>query len=136
MVFRVVDRLFVVVYGASDPSDAEWRSYLSAVRAHGVERTMQLVFTPGGAPSARQRQELERIIAGRSVPVAVVATSLRVRAAVALLSWLTPSIRVFAPARLREAIGYLDMPASRTELIMRVLADLRAQEERRARASA
>jgi hypothetical protein len=133
---KVVDRLFIVVYGASDPTDEEWRGYLDLVEHHGVERTMQLVATDGGEPTSAQRRELNHLLGGRAVPVAVVSGSARVRGTVTALSWFNRRIKAFPPSGLRDALAYLEIPASRTELIEREIDNLRRELGQGRRASA
>jgi hypothetical protein len=133
---KVVDRLFIVVYGAGDPTDDEWQEYLTLVRRHGVDRTMQLVFTEGGEPTSAQRRLLNELLAGRPVPVAVVSASARVRGTVTALSWFNRTIRAFPPQGLRDALDYLEIPVSRMDLIQREVACLRAELAQGRRASA
>ena len=122
---RVIDRLFLVVLGVDPPTNDEWCDYLAAVERHGIDRTMQLIYTDGGAPDANQRHCLEEIIRGRLVPVAVVSPSARIRALVTAMSWFNRKIRAFPPSSFRDAIGYLEIPLSRVELIEAALAELR-----------
>ena len=117
----VIDRLFVVVYGTADPTYPEWGSYLDLVKQHGIDRTMQLIVTDGGEPNPIQRRQLEELLAGRTVPVAVISGSLRVRATVTALSWLNRKIMAFPPAGLSDALGYLEIPPSRTALIVQTI---------------
>jgi len=133
---KIIDRLFIVVYGASDPTDEEWGGYLELVERHGVERTMQLICTDGGEPSSVQRRRLNLLLAGRTVPVAVVSGSARVRGTVTALSWFNRKIKAFPPSGLREAIAYLEIPATRTELIEREIIKLRGELGQGRRASA
>ncbi len=134
MAVKVVDRLFLVAYGTADPTDEEWDAYLDLVKHDGIERTMQLIYTDGGEPSAPQRQVLNELLRGRSVPVAVVSGSIRVRATVTALSWFNRKIRAFPPSALRDAIAYLEIPISRTDLIEHELRQLRLdlKQERKA----
>lgn len=122
---KVVDRLFIVVYGAKDPTDDEWRDYLALVRRHGIDRTMQLIFTDGAKPTSAQYGTLNDLLGGRNVPVAVVSASARVRGTVTALSWFNRQIRAFPPQGFRDALDYLEIPASRIELIEREVARLR-----------
>jgi len=133
---KVIDRLFLVVYGTADPSDEEWDAYLGLVKHHGIDRTMQLICTDGGEPSAPQRKVLNEVLGGRTVPVAVVSSSVRVRGTVTALSWFNRKIRAFPPTALREAIAYLEIPASRIDLIERELEKLRLELGQGRRASA
>ena len=133
---KVIDRLFLVVYGTADPSDEEWDAYLGLVKHHGIDRTMQLICTDGGEPSAPQRKVLNEVLGGRPVPVAVVSSSVRVRGTVTALSWFNRRIRAFPPTGLHEAIAYLEIPASRIDLIERELEKLRRELGQGRRASA
>jgi hypothetical protein len=133
---KVVDRLFVVVYGTAAPSDAEWDGYLAQVERQGVERTVQLIYTDGGEPTAGQRQRLNDLLAGRMVPVAVVTSDARVRRTVTVLSWFNRKIKAFRPGELCEALAYLEIPQSRAELIDEEVRTLRASLGRERRATA
>ncbi len=133
---KVIDRLFLVVYGTTNPTDAEWDEYLELVRRHGIDRTMQLICTDGGEPSAPQRRLLNELLGGRMVPVAVVSGSVRVRGTVTALSWFNRKIRAFPPSALRDAIAYLEIPASRVDLLERELHKLRLELGQGDRASA
>lgn len=122
---KVVDRLFIVVYGPDGPSDEEWEGYLKDVERHGIDRTQQLIVTPGGGPSAAQRTRLNALLAGRSVPVAVMSDSTRIRSVVTALSWFNRLIRAFPLTGLHDALAYLEIPASRADLIDREIRRLR-----------
>lgn len=128
--YRVVDRLFIVVYGTTDPTDEEWWGYIEDVKRHGIDRTMQIVATEGGGPTAPQRRYLEEVLAGRVVPVAVMSRCLSIRLMVTAMSWVNRDIRCFGSTGLYDALAYLEIPASRAELIERVAATLRQAIER------
>jgi len=136
MAIKVIDRLFLVVYGATDPTDEEWSDYLTQVQRHGIDRTMQLIRTDGGEPTSAQRDKLNRLLAGRHVPVAVVTDKARVLLTVTALSWFNRQIRRFPVSGLRDAIAYLEIPASRTELIQREVKRLQEELERGRQATA
>jgi hypothetical protein len=125
MAFKMVDRTFLVVYGAADPSDDEWGDYLRAVEQQGIDRTMQLVFTEGGGPTPKQTARLNDLLAGREVPVAVISPSARVRAMVTAMSWFNHRIGAFAPTAMADALAYLEIPATRMELFVREIDKLR-----------
>lgn len=136
LAIKVIDRLFIVVYGTHDPTDEEWSAYLDLAERHGIEQTMQLICTDGGEPTATQRRQLNEILDGRTVPVAVVSGSTRVRGTVTALSWFNRKIKAFPPSGLRDAIDYLEIPASRADLIEREIRQLRAELDQGSRASA
>jgi len=136
MAYKVIDRLFVVVFGTAEPSDDEWTTYLAVVERHGIDRTMQLIVTDGGVPSYGQRKYLNERLAGRSVPVAVVSGSRRIVTVVTAMSWFNREIKAFPPSGFREAIAYLQIPASRTELIEREIERLKLELDNDRRATA
>ena len=127
LAFKVIDRLFLVAYGTESPSDGEWTEYLAEVLGHGIDRTMQIIVTQGGEPTRAQRRELNDLLGGRTVPVAVLSPSARVRGTVTALSWLNKKIRAFPPSAIRDAIAYLEIPASRADLIETELLKLQAE---------
>ncbi len=128
---KVLDRLFLVAHGTEAPGDEEWRRCLALIEQHGVERTMMLVYTEGGWPSAAQRRALDALLAGR-VPIAVISRSTLVRIRVAALSWMRGSrIKVFPESGLLSALAYLEVPASRAQLVTREAARLRGAVRRR-----
>ena len=127
MAVAVIDRLFIVVYGAASPTDEEWAAYLELVERHGVDETMQLIVTDGGGPTAPQRLRLNEVLDGRTVPVAVVSGSVRVRGTVATLALFNRKIKAFSPAGLYDAIEYLEIPTTRAELLEHELGKLRRE---------
>jgi hypothetical protein len=127
MAHTVVDRTLIYVLGLGPPTDEAWNACLDVVERSRVDWTMHLVWSDGGVPTITQRARLKAIIAGRPVPTAVVSASARVRGTVTALSWFGAPAKAFRPADLRDAIAFLKIPASRTELIMRELARLRAE---------
>jgi hypothetical protein len=135
---RFVDNVCLAAYGPTDPTDGEWARYLSLVERGGVMGTVQLIHTEGGAPTSAQRRQLVELLGGRSVPVAVLSHSARVRLTVTALSWFNRGIRAFPPPSLLDALAYLEIPARRAGVIGGELAQLRlavavdARRERRA----
>ncbi len=117
MAWKVIDRLHIAVFGTEAPTDVEWQKYLEVVERHGIDRTHQLIVTDGGVPTYAQRQYLNERLAGRHVPVAVVSSSRRIITVVTAMSWFNRLIKAFPPHQFREAIAYLEIPASRTEMI-------------------
>jgi hypothetical protein len=119
MAYSVTDRLFIVVYGAEPPTDMEWAAYLAVVERHGVDWTMQLIWTDGGGPTTPQRRSLNHLLDGRVVPVAVLSDSARVRGIATALSWFNRRIRAFKAKDLPGALAFLEIPSSRNELSTR-----------------
>ena len=129
MAATVIDRLVIVAYGAGPPTEPEWLDYVRLIARQGVERTMQLVFTEGGEPTAVQRRQLDALFAGRAVPVAIVSDSARVRGTAMLLSWVNRQVKAFRPSQLGDALAYLEIPTTRGDLIERELRKLVSEVE-------
>jgi hypothetical protein len=127
LAIKMIDRFFLVAYGTASPSETEWANYLAEIERHGPERIAQLIVTNGGEPTPDQRRRLDDVIAGHVVPVAVVSPSAFQRGIVTALSWFNRRSKAFAPSELREAIAWLEIPATRTELIEREIIRLRAE---------
>ncbi len=126
MVFQVVDRTFLILLGAAPPTDGEWQELLDATKRHGIEGTSQLVYTEGGLPTAAQRAALARVLAGQTVPVAVLADGWAVRAAVTIAAWFTwRRLRAFRTEQIDEALAFLEIPRSRAAVLVRTIDALR-----------
>ncbi len=107
---KVVDRLFIVAYGALDPTDEEWAQYLKQVEHHGVVDTMQLIYTEGGEPSAAQLRQLSNLLAGRAIPVAIISSNSRVRGTATAFSWFNRRLKAFPPSAFYDALAYVQAP--------------------------
>jgi hypothetical protein len=127
LAFTVIDRVFLVAYGTDSPTDEDWIEYLAELLGHGIDRTMQIIVSDGGAPTWAQSRELNRLVAGRKVPIAVLSQSAQVRGLVTVLSWFNRKIKAFPPYAIREAMAYLEIPSTRTDLIERELGKLQAE---------
>jgi hypothetical protein len=128
---KVIDRLILVAYATKYPTDQEWDDYLGLIERQGIERTMQIIATDGGTPTAAQRQRLKELLAGRSVPVAVISRSPLVRGSVTTLSWFNSQIKAFPPEGLGNALAYLQIPKTRHAFIEKELRKLRNELEGR-----
>jgi hypothetical protein len=117
MAFVLIEDMFLVVFGAEPPSDREWARYLEALKQHGVDGTTQLLYSDGGGPSAIQRRDLHALLDGRTMPIAVLSDSTKIRGMVVAISWFNREIRAFHPTALREALAHLGVPTSHAEVI-------------------
>jgi hypothetical protein len=98
----------VVAHGSLAPSAAEWNELLDIYRAHPRLSDMRtLVFTEGGAPNAAQRADLRAVFGSTDVPIAVITDSIVARAAGTAISWLNPSLRMFAPRDLDKGFDHI-----------------------------
>lgn len=126
LAFKVIDRLFIVVYGASSPSEEDWIAYIRAVEQNGAGNILQLIYTEGGSPTPRQKEELDIMLAGRSAPVAVISNRRRVRVRVRLAAWFNRQIKAFPMDRLGmiDALSFLGIQEGRFEMVDEALSRL------------
>ena len=91
--------------GVATPSDSSWKQYVRALQRAipRLERSM-VVPRPAGL-TARQREEIRRLIGSR--PTAVVTGSLVNRCIITSLSWFKVPIHAFAPGAYRDALRWL-----------------------------
>nr|WP_206607121.1 hypothetical protein [Sandaracinus sp.] len=132
MAFKLVENVMLLVHTNRPPSDEEWGEYVEAVDAQGAAPLAQLVHTQGGSPNAKQRGAFTKMLAGRTVPVAVLNDSALVRGAVTAIAWFNPSLRAFKSADIDAALQYLGVPESRWSTLKNDLEDLRASVQRSA----
>lgn len=130
---KVSGDLILSLHGEEAPSAEEWATHLTLLedlaRSNGgsLARMRSLVFSDGGMPDSAQRQSSTRIIDaadGTRMPIAIVSTSGLVRGVVTAGHWFGLSMRAFAPAELREALAYLQIPEDRHPEVRRHAAEL------------
>jgi hypothetical protein len=102
-----------------DPPADQWSGAIEQLvharrqRGLSVDRLRSMVITDGGAPNAAQRAQTARDLhegLPSKVAVLTLAMSNPVKRGVATaLSWANPSIRLYQPKQLREALLYLDL---------------------------
>jgi hypothetical protein len=107
LAFTSRGRILMAAHSAVPPSDLEWQGFLDALERHGVEGARLLVWTDGAAPNLAQREAFDKLLAGRTVTVAVLASSTFVRGVATAISWFNPTVKVFPPDKVEEALGYL-----------------------------
>lgn len=130
---KVSGDLVLSLHGAEAPSASEWETHLALLeelaRRNGgsLARMRSLVFSDGGMPDSAQRQASTRIIDaadGTRMPIAIVSNSGFVRGVVTAGHWFGLSMRAFAPAGLREALAYLQIPEGRHAEVRRHTTEL------------
>ncbi len=130
MVARALGGFILCVHTAEAPSDAEWDRILALFRAApDLRQTRVLVYTPGGAPDARQRSKLSAIVGAAKPRIAVLTPSAMARAAGTAISWFIPSIKMYEPDALDRALDHLDATRAERDVLTRALADLRRELE-------
>lgn len=116
--------IMVTIHTAYAPSDADWKAYLNALGSKDVESVRSIVFTDGGAPSSKQRKELNELLGGRQVRGIVVSNSMAVRGVVTALSWFNPKIKAFAPDEFRQGLRYLEINSTEEAAVWEVIEDV------------
>lgn len=118
-------RLVVTVHTDAVPSDEDWAAYMAQADAHKpLEEQRVLVVSAGGGPNGTQRKMMVDVLQGARVPVAILTSSVLMRGAGVAVSWFNPSLKIFGPFALEEAIDYLDLTSWERIEGMRVLYEL------------
>ena len=117
-VFQRFEKTMVVVQTSKEPGDDEWQAYCDACvemvnDLGGYEGTGALIFSDGGAPASRHRVQLGKILAGKTVPSAVVTDSLVVRTALGIFSLINPGIKVFPSRDWTKAAAFALVPPNK-----------------------
>lgn len=128
MAWRRIGRFVVTVHSALEPSDEEWGRYLGGVCDHlPLEEQRILVVSGGGAPNAAQRRELVQILDGARAPTAILTASWLMRGAGTAVSWFNPSLRIFGPGALEQAMDYLYLTPTERRLGPQLIQDFQRQ---------
>lgn len=107
--FRAIGDFLVFVHTDEPPSDEEWARLIEAFReVPDLRRCRVLVLTDGGAPDARQRLSINRVLKDFNPPVAIVSSSMVARAVVTAMGWFNPRVRAFASDDMDGAFTHLD----------------------------
>ncbi|MEZ4307331.1 MAG: hypothetical protein R3F14_04710 [Polyangiaceae bacterium] len=106
--FKILGNLHILVAGPNPPTDAEWHTYVEAVKAEehrGLDLTEMrtLVITDGGGPNAAQRKMVNDVLRGRTTRVATVSGSPFFRGIVTALTWFNPEMRLYSPDKVTSA---------------------------------
>jgi hypothetical protein len=111
----------LLAHGPNPPGDAEWAEYLRDLARWLPDSVGLLIVTTGGGPTSSQRRALREVAAAvptATTPTAVVSSSRLVRGIVIAISLFAPSIRVFAPEALADALAYVKVhPADQAEML-------------------
>lgn len=123
----------VVFLLVSTPSDADWSSYISFLKANlvpGASVGCLAVIGSGGAPTPTQRTQLNEVLApfSGSLRSAVITDSMIHRGVVTALGWFHQSaFKAFEPSREHDALTFLGISPSAASDVRVTLAGLRAR---------
>lgn len=129
MVVRMFGRLIVLRESAHPPLDAEWDEFLALLSANRsrLEELRILVLTDGGGPDRGQRNRLERTLDGKTVRVAVVSDSAKVRFIASAIALLNRDHRGFGTKEIGEAYAYLGLNTAEKAFVERSMSEMTAQ---------
>ena len=111
-VFEAIGDVLVVVQNAETPWPHEWEAYMEACRQLDVRlggnflQASALIFTDGGAPNSQQRNQIARLLNGRTCDCGVVTDIFKVRGQLAVLSLFNPMLKVFTSKEWRKAATF------------------------------
>lgn len=127
MVIDFLGDIMITIHTDRPPSDPEWREYIDSLRGRDLTELRSIVFTDGGAPSSKQRKELNEFLSGTAVNGIVVSESLAVRGVVTALSWFNPKIKPFAPDDFQAGLTYLKILPEEREAIREAVDEMRTK---------
>jgi hypothetical protein len=107
--YKLIGRICVCYYNALEPTDQEHRESIQFFRKLDFSYVRVLAISEGGAPTTLQRKDFNDIVAGRSIPLALLTDSVLVRGVVTAYSWFNRSIRAFSSDDIQDALAYLEV---------------------------
>lgn len=123
--------LLVTAHNANIHRSSEWNAnFLRLVHDHRADvlegRFSALIFAEGRGPDPEQRKQVGDIFGGEryELKVAVVTSSVMVRAVCTALAWFNPLIRAFPEHHLREAIKHVHFPKRREPELYEAMLEL------------
>lgn len=130
MRFRFALGYFVGVHTATAPSADAWTMHCAEIERRRNETRGVLVYTLGGGPDSKQREQLRNALHGlQAPPTAIMTASPLVRGIVTGLNWFfhDPRIAAFPHVDFDNALRYLSkngaVPAAQLREVMVQLAD-------------
>ncbi|EYF07824.1 hypothetical protein [Chondromyces apiculatus] len=128
MVSTLVGNIILVLHTDALPREEEWAKYirlLSSISEYSNARS--LVFTDGGAPSTKQRQQVNAILAGRPGRAVAISHNPLIRGAITALNMFNPLVRSYPPDKLADAYAHLKLTTDEIAAIHQALKGLYAE---------
>ncbi|MDX2052561.1 MAG: hypothetical protein SFV15_09235 [Polyangiaceae bacterium] len=129
-VYRVFAEYILVMHSGNSPADDEWADLVRAFRESDLKNLRILVFTYGGAPSARQRAAINNVLRDHEPRIAIMTPSAFARAVGTAMTWFNPHMALFGPDQLSEAMKHLGSPEHDRPRLRLVLSELERELER------
>jgi hypothetical protein len=123
-----VGAMLLVLQNEQPPTNPEWGKFLSALSESRpeFEHLKVLIVTDGGGPNAEQRKHLAETLGGRSVRVAVVSDSIKVRFVASMIALFHKEHRSFLKSEFRRACNHLGMTPREIEMAQDALEEMTA----------
>lgn len=125
--FKIMGTWLLSAYGEDSPTKDEAAECLNILKTLDLNKLRILIYSKGGAPSAAQRKDMNEVVKGHEIPVAVLTSSKVARGAVTALSWFNSNMKAFAPEAERDAFHYLQIPPEQHDLFSLELKKLIAE---------
>lgn len=111
--------LMVSCMGRTAASDADWNTYLDAMRSvlQGDSLFRALVVTDGGYPTRSQQGRMTAFVGKRTPCVAVISSSTAMRFVVSILALLNSKVSCFDPSQRHQAYSYLGLSPSQNATV-------------------
>jgi len=125
--FEVMGDMLVAVYSEANPTSGEHAECVGILKKLDLRKMRVLILSKGGAPTPAQRKELNDIVQGHDIPVAVMTTSTLARGVTTALSWFNKNMKAYSPDQMEEAFRHLNVPSNKLALVRSLMIRLDAE---------
>jgi hypothetical protein len=109
LLYQKFGNLVLAVQGSLPPSDEDWAGYVDLYRRgwHRHRSIRILVVSAGGSPSNLQQRQVNELVPGLALKVAVVALAAPLEQVVRRLIVVNDDMRMFPPDGMEQALDFL-----------------------------
>lgn len=112
MAYHYVDRVMLLAHTAQNPGEAEWEGYCALMAEVRGELRGVLVYTLGGGPNSKQREQCRVAIENNPSGAAIMCGSAVVRGIITSLNWfLDNRLMAFSLHDFEGALRYVERTA-------------------------
>jgi hypothetical protein len=121
--------LVLIVQTERPPADEDWAGYVNLYRRgwHRYNQCRILVLSAGGSPTNLQQRQVNELVPGIAVRVAVVALAPSVAQIVRRLIIVNDAMQLFSPDELDQAMAFLDVADAERPMVREALAAMQAE---------
>ena len=129
LLYQKLGNLVVAVQSALPPSDEDWAGYVDLYRRiwHSHHAVRILVVSAGGAPSNLQQRQVDELVPGMTVRIAVVALATPSAQVVRRLIIVNDDMRIFPAEGLDQALDYLDVTDAERQSVQTAVPTMQAR---------